>query len=450
MTQKKAIRFSAIFAATALMSSPAFFVSGPAAADEVPPTVPEGVTLVEVVRELPLSQPELLWLRPGDANGRTLFVSEADEAGVSNCVGTCAEEFPPLLASAMAAAFGDWTVTQREDGARQWVYQGQPLYTWSKEEEPGVVATNVGLTETANSKLAETAVEAGDLLPPEGWAVARFHPDATILMPDGIEATMVAAAQGVILTDHRGHALYAFDGDVENDGQICTSSGCDVQWPPVMAPALAAPIGDFSIVTRADGTRQWAYKGQPLYSYEGDKLAGDVHGKSVHEDWSVAMLSQNFQPKDVSVADASAYGSVLVLEGMTLYAGHAFEKRWGGRNLRDTFRNAYYRGKELGAAACVDSACLENWRPFYASADAQSNGFWEPVAREDGTKQWAYKGYALYTYSGDKKPGDITGHATYDFAKVGGDPADIQRVAFLAEVGDQDGGAGVYWHIAKP
>ena len=34
----------------------------------------------------------------------------------------------------------------------QWAYQSRPLYTWSQEEEPGEVATNVGLTETAKSE----------------------------------------------------------------------------------------------------------------------------------------------------------------------------------------------------------------------------------------------------------------------------------------------------------
>ena len=36
------------------------------------------------------------------------------------------------------------------------------------------------------------------------------------------------------------------------------------------------------------------------------------------------------------------------------------------------------------------------------------------LARADGSKQWAYKGYALWTYDGDKKPGDMTGHDATD------------------------------------
>ena len=31
------------------------------------------------------------------------------------------------------------------------------------------------------------------------------------------------------------------------------------------------------------------------------------------------------------------------------------------------------------------------------------------IAREDGSKQWAYKGKPLYTWAKDAKPGDVTG-----------------------------------------
>lgn len=81
---------------------------------------------------------------------------------------------------------------------------------------------------------------------------------------------------------------------------------------------------------------------------------------------------------------------------------------------------------------------------------AQPNGFWEVVSRNDGTRQWAYKGYALYTYAGGKAPGQHTGQATYDFAKLEGTAKDMERAAFLAEVGKAPGGAGIYWNLAKP
>src|SRR5687767_5342612 len=94
---------TAVFAVTALAM---------AAAPAVIPTTPEGVTLIEVTRELALSQPEYLWSRPGDAAGRTLFVSNADAPGLAKCVDACAKEFPPLLAAAGAKGFGDWSLVR--------------------------------------------------------------------------------------------------------------------------------------------------------------------------------------------------------------------------------------------------------------------------------------------------------------------------------------------------
>ena len=91
-----------------------------AMADEVLPTTPQGVTLVEVMRELPISQPEILWVRLGDSLGRTLFIYDQDDAVISRCTGECATEFPPLVASGDAKAFGDWSLLHRDDESRQW------------------------------------------------------------------------------------------------------------------------------------------------------------------------------------------------------------------------------------------------------------------------------------------------------------------------------------------
>ena len=415
-----------------------------------PPTVPPGLTLVEVVRELRSSTAQVLWTRIGDADGRTLLVSAGDQPGVANCVDDCAREFPPLLAAAGAVPYGDWSLVPRPNGGQQWVYRLHPLYTWSKEEEPGEVATNVGLTETANLKLAEDATMAGSLLPPEGWRVARFDPGTSTTVPDGIAVRLVSSAQAVVLTDFDGYTLYAFAGDAAHDGQTCSDHGCTMDWLPAVAPALALDVGDFSVVTRADGSRQWAWRTQPLYRYHGDLLPGDVHGRAAAARWQVAVLMENFRPPEVAVTTLEGYGDVLSLHGMTLYTGSAFRKVWGGRNLRDSYKNAYFRGKRLGGDACADADCLARWRPFEAAADAASNGFWEVITRPDGTRQWAYKGYALYTYAGDTAPGQNRGQAIYAFTNLEENPDDLARAAWLADLGTASGGAGVYWNVAKP
>jgi Secreted repeat of unknown function len=38
------------------------------------------------------------------------------------------------------------------------------------------------------------------------------------------------------------------------------------------------------------------------------------------------------------------------------------------------------------------------------------------MKRKDGGAQWAYLGYALYTYNGDQKPGDETAQDDFDIS----------------------------------
>ena len=74
-----------------------------------------------------------------DAKGMTLYTFDRDAAGKSNCNGQCAQNWPPLMAAAGAAASGDWSVVTREDGSKQWAYKGKPLYLWAKDTKPGEV-----------------------------------------------------------------------------------------------------------------------------------------------------------------------------------------------------------------------------------------------------------------------------------------------------------------------
>lgn len=72
-----------------------------------------------------------------DANGMTLYTYARDMPGFSNCNGTCAQNWPPLIAPAGAKASGDWSIVTRDDGKLQWAYKGKALYSWSKDAKPG-------------------------------------------------------------------------------------------------------------------------------------------------------------------------------------------------------------------------------------------------------------------------------------------------------------------------
>ena len=72
-----------------------------------------------------------------DANGMTLYTFDKDTAGVTNCYDKCAENWPPLIADASAAADGDFTLVDRTDGTKMWAYKSMPLYLWVKDTKPG-------------------------------------------------------------------------------------------------------------------------------------------------------------------------------------------------------------------------------------------------------------------------------------------------------------------------
>jgi predicted lipoprotein with Yx(FWY)xxD motif len=93
-------------------------------------------------------------------------------------------------------------------------------------------------------------------------------------------------SKGKALVDGKGMTLYVYDKDAA--GKSNCNGKCATNWPPLMSAADAKASGDWSIVTRADGGKQWAYKGKPLYTWAKDKTPGDVTGDGVNNVWHIA------------------------------------------------------------------------------------------------------------------------------------------------------------------
>ena len=88
---------------------------------------------------------------------------------------------------------------------------------------------------------------------------------------------------GKVLADSNGMTLYTFDKD--SMGKSACMGDCAEYWPPVKASAEDKPVGDLTIISRDDGTWQWADGGKPLYTYVKDKKPGDVMGDNVNNVW---------------------------------------------------------------------------------------------------------------------------------------------------------------------
>ena len=122
--------------------------------------------------------------------------------------------------------------------------------------------------------------------------VAALALGTFVLSPDLARAQAAApmatatTAKGPTLVDAKGMTLYVFDRDAA--GKSACNGACATNWPPALAAANATPTGNWTVVTRDDGGRQWAYKGKPLYGWSKDTKAGDVTGDNVNNVWRVA------------------------------------------------------------------------------------------------------------------------------------------------------------------
>ena len=88
------------------------------------------------------------------------------------------------------------------------------------------------------------------------------------------------------LTTAAGMTLYTFDRDAA--GRSACNGPCAANWPPLTAASGAKASGNWSIVARDDGTRQWAWKGKPLYAWVKDQKPGDKTGDGFNNAWHVA------------------------------------------------------------------------------------------------------------------------------------------------------------------
>lgn len=95
---------------------------------------------------------------------------------------------------------------------------------------------------------------------------------------------------GKFITDAKGMTLYWFAKDTP--GASACSGDCLTKWPAYFREQVAAADpslkpGDFTTITRSDGSKQTAYKGKPLYYFFQDQAPGDIKGHKVNNVWFV-------------------------------------------------------------------------------------------------------------------------------------------------------------------
>ena len=363
-----------------------------------------------------------------DHRGRTLYTYAKDTPGVSTCTAECAARWPALAPLPGAKAGGAWTLIKREDGKQQWTFNGKPVYTRAADTQRG-----------EEHKGAE--VENG------AWQVIKPHLSEGGDYPFGINTRDVPDAGGEVLVDAEGMTLYAFSGDLKQEKLSCQAAPCASPWIILTAPAVANAFGDFSVAVRPDGTRQWAHRGRPLYRYSGDVLPEDVNGNAIDNRWQAALVARYPMPAKVTIRATPANGKgFATAKGMMLYRYSFFQRV----QSTDEARSGPYLtavAQELGTRACTGE-CLKVWRPLVASKGAQPSWHWTLLDREDGTKQWAYRGHPLYTFAEDKNPGDLNGLNVWD---TGITDKDLGVQGVMTKINaDNQLPSSFYWTTAYP
>jgi predicted lipoprotein with Yx(FWY)xxD motif len=116
------------------------------------------------------------------------------------------------------------------------------------------------------------------------WIFASILAGCSTMMGEAAPAHV----QGGVLVDAKGMTLYTFDKDPANSGKSECVAQCAKAWPPLAAPSDAKPVGEYTVITRTDGMKQWAYKGKPLYTWVKDAKPGDMTGDGFRNVWRVA------------------------------------------------------------------------------------------------------------------------------------------------------------------
>lgn len=237
---------------------------------------------------------------------------------------------------------------------------------------------------------------------PTATTAPTTAPAAAVVMT---ATATVGGTSETILTDAKGMTLYYFTPDTTSTAKCTTTGGCLKNWPALLFTGSGTPTasgtlpGTLSAVASANGT-QVQYNGHFLYTFAGDKAAGDTKGQGLVGKWFVATpglaaimpAAQSTVLEATATVDGKSETILTNAQGMTLY---------------------YYKPDTTTTSACT-GGCATNWPPLTFSgsgtpdSDMALTGKLTVVTSANGA-QVQYAGHFLYTFIGDKAAGDTTG-----------------------------------------
>ncbi|MEM1436203.1 MAG: hypothetical protein AAGG11_19265 [Pseudomonadota bacterium] len=314
---------------------------------------------------------------------------------------SCTDLWPPVLAAEDAEPVGDWTLVERRDGALQWAWGEQPLYTSVRDQQPGDTIGGSGRRFGGDSPAVRKPASPPPLVPP-GFAVKR-------------------TTVGLMLTTRKNEAVYAFEADTPTT--TACDAACQKRWRPLLAPRLAREQGAWRTFEPAPGVRQWVFRGKPLFAHRRDTESWSQEGADVPGWSNVFMQPAPALPPSFTVQPTMA-GEVLAdARGRTIYTYRCGDDSVHQLACDHPDDTQVYRLAMCGAGN--PERCLTHWPYVEAGADERSvNRSWRIsrinpftgrfAAADDPTalRVWTFRDRPVYTYGGDLAPGDVHGGGT--------------------------------------
>ncbi len=251
---------------------------------------------------------------------------------------------------------------------------------------------------------------------------------AQVPMPPGFKV-IPTELEGPVFADANGHTLYkwplsslrnGYAGDPKDKSgctdKVTTKTGgymspyppdlvlpeldkrksCLAVWPAVMAPEGAKPVGKFTIITRPDGGKQWAYDNHALYISTLDSQPGDTFGGTTilrSGGDTPAERAPVGPPPDVPpgfIVDPTVRGHML---------------------LTDKRRSVYVWDNDGSEKSNCHDDCALTWQAVLAPESARPHGEWS-IADNGGVRQWAFRHKPLYTNVQDEHQASLEGAET--------------------------------------
>ncbi len=145
----------------------------------------------------------------------------------------------------------------------------------SKKKEP-VVTTTPPTTETGTKATGPSGDVEPNIVKPGSGVIPLISVSSS-------------ATLGNYLVGKNKMTLYTYSKDTK--GVSNCSGTCAATWIPHTTTAGTSLIagagatGDFSVISRSDGTKHLTYNGMPLYTYKNDTLEGDTKGQNFGGMW---------------------------------------------------------------------------------------------------------------------------------------------------------------------